>query len=181
MPLSPAVADRTRLHTRRVVFEGYRRGDGLLDIEARLLDTKDADYPLLSGVRKAGEPVHDMWVRVTIDARLHIHDIEAVSDRVPYPDGCELIGPAYKKLIGHNLVKGFRQALREHLGGTHGCTHLNELLGYLPTAAFQTLAGLRRETELGEGKPFQLDRCHALETGSETVRRYYTKWYRGAA
>ena len=29
-------------------------------------------------------------------------------------------------------------------------------------------------------KPFQLDRCHALEHTTETVRRYYPKWYRGA-
>ena len=57
---------------------------------------------------------------------------------------------------------------------------MTELLGYLPTAAVQTFAGLRREDE-GDGKPFQLDRCHALETTTETVRRYYPKWYRGAA
>ncbi len=62
----------------------------------------------------------------------------------------------------------------------HGCTHITELLSYLPTAAVQTFAGLTRE-DAGERKPFQLDRCHALETSSETVRRYYPKWYRGAA
>jgi len=39
------------------------------------------------------------------------------------------------------------------------------------------MAGLRRENE-GENKPFQLDRCHALETTTDTVRRYYPKWYR---
>jgi hypothetical protein len=44
----------------------------------------------------------------------------------------------------------------------------------------QTFAGLTRE-DAGNHKPFQLDRCHALETSSETVRRYYPKWYRGAA
>ena len=56
---------------------------------------------------------------------------------------------------------------------------MTELLGSLPTAAIQMMAGLRRENE-GESKPFQLDRCHALETTTETVHRYYTKWYRGA-
>jgi len=29
--------------------------------------------------------------------------------------------------------------------------------------------------------PFQLDKCHALETTTETVRRWYPKWYRGTA
>jgi hypothetical protein len=42
-------------------------------------------------------------------------------------------------------------------------------------------AGLRREIEPGGDKPFQLDRCHALETTTDTVRRYYPQWYRGAA
>ena len=60
-----------------------------------------------------------------------------------------------------------------------GCTHITELLGYLPTAAVQTFAGLRAREDQGPGKPFQLDRCHALETTGEAVRRYYPKWYRG--
>ena len=64
------------------------------------------------------------------------------------------------------------------MGGVHGCTHVTELLGSLPTAAVQTFAGLRREND-GDAKPFQLDRCHALETTTDTVRRYYAKWHRG--
>ena len=54
------------------------------------------------------------------------------------------------------------------------------MLGSLPTAAVQTFAGLERARTRATGKPFQLDRCHALETTSETVRRYYPRWYRGA-
>ena len=55
-----------------------------------------------------------------------------------------------------------------------------ELLGYLPTAAVQTLPGERRETDAPAGKkPFQLDSCHALATDTETVRIYYPKWYAG--
>ena len=70
------------------------------------------------------------------------------------------------------LEQGARRVVR-------GCTHITEMLSYLPTAAVQTFAGLQREDE-GEGKPFQLDRCHPLEPTSDTVRRYCPKWYRGA-
>jgi len=45
----------------------------------------------------------------------------------------------------------------------------------------QTFASLRRDTDARGGRPFQLGHCHALETSTETVRRYYPKWYRGAA
>jgi hypothetical protein len=96
----------------------------------------------------------------------------------PIPGACDRIEPAYGKLVGANLVQGFRKRLHDDMGGVHGCTHVTELLGSLPTAAVQTFAGLRREND-GDAKPFQLDRCHALETTTDTVRRYYPKWYRG--
>jgi hypothetical protein len=171
---------RERLHRRRVTYDGYRRADGLFDIEAHLVDVKDQDFALLTGVRSAGVPVHEMWIRVTVDEQCVIRDIEAVTDHMPYPDTCATIGPAYRKLIGDNLLMGFRKHLHDVLGGIRGCTHLTEMLAYLPTAAVQTFSGLKREDD-GEQKPFQLDRCHALETSTDNVRRYYPKWYRGAA
>ena len=67
MPLAPVPVNRKRLHTRRMIYEGFRRDDGLFDIEGHLTDVKDHDYALLTGVRAAGDPVHDMWARVTID------------------------------------------------------------------------------------------------------------------
>ncbi|MEP6679752.1 MAG: DUF2889 domain-containing protein [Betaproteobacteria bacterium] len=181
MPLSSPNVSRARLHSRRVTYEGYRRDDGLFDIDAHMTDTKDGDFALLTGVRPAGEPVHDMYVRVTIDRSFVIVAIEARTDRMPYPGACDRIGPDYGRLVGANLVKGFRKTLHDAMGGVHGCTHLTELLGYLPTAAVQTFAGLRSREDEGADKPFQLDRCHALETTTDTVREYYPKWYRGAA
>lgn len=180
MPLS-APAPRKRLHTRAVTYEGFQRNDGLFDIEGHLTDVKDHDITLLSGVRAAGVPVHDMWVRVTIDRDFTIRDIEAQIDAMPYPDACDRITPHYRALIGANLLHGFRKRLHDTMGSVRGCTHLTEMLGSLPTAAVQTFAGLKRREDEGAHKPFQLDRCHALETSSDTVRRYYPRWYRGAA
>ena len=129
-------------HRRAITVEAYLREDGLWDIEARLTDTKPRDIPLASGgVRPEGQPLHDLWLRVTIDTRMNVVDAEACSDWVPYPTHCDTIGPAYRKLIGLNLMKGFRKASRERLGGVVGCTHLTELCGVLPTAAIQAFAG----------------------------------------
>lgn len=180
MPLS-APKPRERLHLRQVSYEGFRRADGLFDIEAHLCDRKDHDYPLAMGMRDKSIPVHEMHVRVTIDRGFNVLDIEATTEHMPYPGHCNTIGPDYKKLIGANLLKGFRKSIAEHMGGVKGCTHISELLGYLPTAAVQTFAGLKRETEgWGDKKPFQLDACHALDTSKEAVRLYYPKWYQGA-
>jgi hypothetical protein len=181
MPLSPPTVDRARLHTRRVSFEGFQRSDGLFDIEAHLSDIKDHDYALLTGVRRAGEAVHDMWARVTIGRDYLIRAIEVKTDEMPYPGACERIEPAYAKLVGANLLKGFRKTVGETMGGIKGCSHVSEMLAQVPTAAIQMFAGLRSEIEADGTKPFQLDRCHALETTTDTVRRYYPKWYKGAA
>jgi hypothetical protein len=180
MPLSSAAVDRSRLHVRAVTYEGYRRSDDLFDIEGHLTDVKDRDYTLLTGVRRAGEPVHDMWIRLTIGRDYLIRAIEVRTDEMPYPGACDLITPAYDKLVGASLLHGFRRTLQDTMGGVRGCSHLTELLSHAPTAAIQMFAGLRREIE-GDERPFQLDRCHALETTTDTVRRYYPRWYRGAA
>jgi hypothetical protein len=180
MPLSSAAVDRSRLHVRAVTYEGYRRGDDLFDIEGHLTDVKDHDYTLLTGGRRAGEPVHDMWIRLTIGRDYLIRAIEVRTDEMPYPGACDLITPAYDKLVGASLLHGFRRTLQDAMGGVRGCSHLTELLSHAPTAAIQMFAGLRREIE-GDERPFQLDRCHALEVTTDTVRRYYPRWYRGAA
>jgi hypothetical protein len=179
MPLSSPTTARNRLHARELRYEGFKRDDGAYEIEARITDVKDLDYTLASGVRRGGHPVHDMSVRVTFDPDFVITQVEACSDWVPYPGGCDTIGPRYQRMVGLSLIQGFRNALRERLGGIEGCTHITELLGGLPTAAIQMRAGEVRDTDGAHGnRPFQLDRCHALVSTSDTVRRYYPRWYR---
>ena len=178
MPL-PTPSTRTRLHTRRVSYEGFRRDDGLFDLEGHLTDVKDHDYALLTGLRPAGVPVHDMWARVTIGTDFIVRSIDVRTDGMPYEGACDRIEAAYGKLAGASLLHGFRKALYDAMGGVRGCSHVTELLVHAPTAAIQMFAGLQREIEPGGDKPFQLDRCHALETTTDTVRRYYPQWYRG--
>ena len=180
MPLASSPVLRTRLHTRRVSYEGFQRDDGLFDIEGHLTDVKEQDYALLTGVRAAGDPVHEMWVRITIGPDYVVQAIEVQTDEMPYPGVCDEITPAYSALVGASLIRGFRKTLYDAMGGVRGCSHITELLAQAPTAAVQTFAGLRSENA-GDAKPFQLDRCHALDTGKDTVRRYYARWYRGAA
>jgi len=181
MPLPVPEVERELTHTRRIRYEGYKRADGLWDIEAHLNDVKNHDYRLKTGVRRAGQAIHDMWVRITIDRRFNVVAAVASSDAVPYPEGCEKIAPDYGRLAGLNLMKGFRKNVHELFGGVRGCTHITEMLGGLPTAAIQTFAGEMPEESENGPKPFQLDQCHALETSTETVRKWYPKWYRGKA
>ena len=77
MPLPYSKVTRTRLHSRRIEIEGFFRDDGLLDLDARLTDLKDIDYQLASGIRKVGDPLHDLFIRVTVDKECTIVDVEA--------------------------------------------------------------------------------------------------------
>lgn len=182
MPLSPPTSRRALKHTRAIQVEAYARDDGLWDVDAHISDIKTRDTTLASGIRPAGAPLHDLWLRLTIDIEMNIVEAEAVSDAVPYPGYCDTIGPAYKKLVGLNLMKGFREAVRERLSGIRGCTHLTELVRVLPTATIQAFAGDVLDTRDGASddqqsqKPFQLDRCHALRTDGAAVAQYYPRW-----
>ena len=43
MPLPLPTVERKRMHLRSVRLEGFKRVDGLWEVEARLVDTKDQD------------------------------------------------------------------------------------------------------------------------------------------
>jgi hypothetical protein len=197
MPLSPPVSRQLR-HTRAIRAEAYERADGLWDIEACLTDQKPRDVALASGVRPNGQPIHELWLRITIDRKLNVVDAQASSDWVPYPGQCEASNPAYRALIGLNLFNNFRREAARLLGGTAGCTHLTELCAVLPTAAIQAFAGdvwntndgkPPHEAASGDGSPqasdehsndkppFQLGRCHTLRFDGEAVRQFYPRWY----
>ncbi|SNS38959.1 Protein of unknown function [Noviherbaspirillum humi] len=178
MPLAPP-SRRSLKHTRSIQIEAYAREDGLWDIDAQITDVKPREVRLESGARPAGSPVHDLRLRLTIDTEFNVVDAQSASDAVPYPGYCDTIGPAYRRLVGLNLARGFRHGVKERLGGIQGCTHLTELAQVLPTAAIQAFAGEVIDTR-GAGqhseKPFQLDRCHALRTDGPAVARYYPRW-----
>lgn len=80
--------------------------------------------------------MHEMRVRITIDDRMVIHDIEAVTDASPFLL-CPTMAPDFARLKGLRVSRGFLSEVRKLLGGTQGCTHLVELMVPLATTAFQ--------------------------------------------
>ena len=196
MPLSEP-APRKHLHLRRVECRGYLRDDGLWDIEGRLVDTKTYSFPNRHrGEIEAGEPVHEMWLRLTIDDAMQIQEVEAVTDHGPY-GMCPAITANFKRLEGLTIGPGFRRAVRERVGGMQGCTHLVELVGPIATTAFQTMTARRhadesharaqgekelaaRTTQGEPGRPRFLDTCHALASTSPVVKEQWPEFYTGS-
>ncbi|TAL00641.1 MAG: DUF2889 domain-containing protein [Rhodospirillaceae bacterium] len=176
MPLPASTVDRKLLHTRRIVCEGYERADGLYDIEGWLTDVKDYPQPAVErGLIPAGEPMHGMGLRVTVDAAFMIHDVVAVMDHVP-TSICGSVIPNFKRLIGVNMTSGFRQKVKALLGHTEGCTHLIDLLGLLATVAYQSIIAKGPRPGATDKPPRQMNSCRGWAQDGPIVRIAYPQW-----
>ncbi|HEY2403159.1 MAG TPA: DUF2889 domain-containing protein [Steroidobacteraceae bacterium] len=193
MPLSPP-APRDFLTRRTITCDGYVREDGLLDIEGRLLDQRGYDMGNdWRGVVKAGEPAHEMWVRLTIDDGLIIRAVESVTDAAPFPT-CREIAPNMQRLVGLKIAGGFKQEMRVRVGNTQGCTHVVALLEVIANVAIQAMAGKRREQDRESvldifntrdasntgiaSRPALIDSCHSYAADGPVVQRMWPMHYR---
>ncbi|MGD9774046.1 DUF2889 domain-containing protein [Diaphorobacter sp.] len=177
MPLSPP-APRTPSHTRRIVYQGFEREDGLWDIEGELHDSKAHDQPLMrqpGKVRPAGDPIHHMLLRLTVDDQLVVHAIESAMDAHPL-GGCSQAQRALQSMVGCSMARGWRHSIQDHLGGVAGCTHLRELLFNMATAAFQTIHAAFHST--GDEPPRYLGQCTGWDFSGDGVKHYYPQFYR---
>lgn len=198
MPLTqPAARDLT--HLRDIALRGYQRHDGLFDIEAHIRDTKTLGFQNIDrgGWIEPGEPLHDMWLRLTIDEDMTIVASEAVTVFGPFaicPDGAQ----HFDRLVGLSIKPGFLREANARLGGIDGCTHLRELLQQVATTAFQTLwpvrmrrAEERRRQSAAQGDPEAmlprndipalLNTCYAYADTREAVKTRWPQLYRGPA
>lgn len=179
MPL-PEAAPRELIHTRRIEGHGYKRQDGLWDIEGRLTDGKSYAFGNeYRGEVKPGEFIHEMWLRLTVDDTLTIKAVEASTDHSPY-GVCPSILPNFQQLIGLRIAKGFNAKVFELFSGVHGCTHHVELIGRLATVAFQTIFPFRSRLARLEGKnadasrkPRLLNTCHAFAEDGEIAQKLW--------
>jgi hypothetical protein len=174
MPL-PDSPERTELHIRRIEFRGYKRADGLYDIDGRIVDTKT--HPVRLEGRQidlpAGSPIHDMWLRLVVDEDLVVRDIMAVTDASPYAV-CPEATAAMAVIVGEEIKAGWSNMVKSKLGGAVGCTHLMELLIPLATAAYQTMVGVRTsrpDVVNRMGRPVKIDSCYAYASHREVVKR----------
>ena len=198
MPLSPA-QKRELQHTRAITIHGYLRADGLWDIEAELVDTKTFGFPSQHrGDVAPGDKLHHMLMRLTVTDAMEIVAAEASTEAGPYLM-CPMAAPNFSRLAGLRIGKGFLRAAAERVGGTHGCTHLRELLQQMATTAFQTIfpARVRREAEVAKqplppgdgfdtrvtehfgGAPSVLNTCLAYADDGPLVKQRWPDFYKG--
>jgi hypothetical protein len=179
----PDSGPREELHFRNIEMRGYRRADGLYEIEGRVVDRKPFDFTPPSGGRliPANHAIHDMGVRLVIDDDMLVHDAIAFTAASPYPV-CPEAGASLAAVRGLRIVAGWSSEVKRLLGGSRSCTHLMELLIPLGTAAFQSLVSVRRarpEVLRASGRPAKIDSCYAYGSQRELVRQHWPQFYDG--
>ncbi|RFP77336.1 DUF2889 domain-containing protein [Hydrogenophaga borbori] len=170
------MSGRRPLHLRRIQCEAFEREDGLIDLDGLLVDTKPQPLQLVHRAVPAGQAIHQMRVRLTIDRERRIVDARVSSDHAPYPD-CRGVEAAYRQLVGLRIEPGFTLAVKRLFRGTAGCTHMTELLPTLASTAFQVLwaSGDFADTEAAAGARGHspLGGCHALRLDGAVVRTHF--------
>jgi hypothetical protein len=178
----PHDTQREELHFRRIDMRGYRREDGLFEVEGRVTDRKPGEFvhPVPGRTVPMGEPVHEMGVRLIFDERMVVHAIETFTDHAPYlacPEG----GAALQALKGLSMTSGWAREVRTRLSGARSCTHLMELLMPLATVAHQSMGALRVQQPDrldSTGRPVKIDSCHAYAADGDVVLHRWPSFHR---
>lgn len=199
MPL-PAPAPREHLHTRTLTCQGFLRRDGLWDVEGHIVDVKTYGFESeWRGRVERGTPVHEMWIRLTVDDRMEIKEVAAATDHSPFTI-CPAILPNFQRLVGLKIGHGFTREVRARLGGPQGCTHIVEMLQQVATVAYQTTVAKRAQAlrkqqnaakpaeaaadpaqapDKPKRRPIVVDTCHAWKSDGALVQRYLPEFFTG--
>lgn len=139
------------------------------------------------GLLPAGEPVHLLRVRLTVDDGFTIRAVQTAAVNTPF-DECQVpAAEPMQKLVGLTMGPGWRRMIEGAIGGVGGCTHLRELVFNAATAAFQmiphyraTQAGRQHDAPAAESKPpFYMGQCMTWAFEGPVVRRLAPQFYRG--
>jgi len=183
MPL-PEPAERDPIQTRDITVSAFRRTDGLWDVEGRLLDTAAYDIPnFYRGIIPAVTAIHDMKIRLTLNADVEIVEVAVDMDAHPY-EVCPGVLPSFQQLKGEKIGPGWNRKLKQLLGGVNGCVHVVDLLRPVGTVGFKTV---RREAgkddtpkeQRQDYSPYQINTCHALSSTGPIVKSRWPDLYTG--
>jgi hypothetical protein len=182
---APSEVTREEMHFRRIDMRGYRRSDGLYEVEGQVTDRKPHDFISPNGFKRvpAGEAIHDMGVTLVFDERMTVLEVRAFTGSAPY-DSCFEAPATLQVLVGLRLASGWSMEVRKRLSGAACCSHLKEILVPMATVAYQTLTQLRSSRPdilNAEGVPVKIDSCYAYARNRDVVGRKWPAYYTGPA
>ena len=177
---------REELHLRQILFRGWRRADGLFEIEANLTDRKPHDFRPPSDVHvvAAGDAIHDLGLTLVIGADMVVREVRTSFDAYPYRP-CNGGGESLQALIGLKIGAGWSGEVRKRLPTGDTCAHLRELLIPLASAATIALTSARNPADLDalgpDGTPRKIDTCYAYGASRELVLQRWPSFHKPAS
>jgi len=170
-----------KVHTRQITIETWTAADGII-VEGRLKDDRLADTYALSGGRRAPGTVHHMIVTLHVTGPPLVVAAVAVDlPGVPYED-CRETAASLQAVVGMPIVAGFTAAVKQRLGGVHGCAHLTTLLLAMAPAAVQGFwAAAATDARVVEAAPatvmesYLIDTCHVWRRNGPRAKALYDK------
>src|SRR5258706_4962763 len=135
-PADAPEVTREEMHFRRIDMRGYRRSDGLYEVEGQVTDRKPHDFISPNGSKRvpAGEAIHDMGVTLVFDEHMTVLEVRAFTGSAPY-DSCFEAPATLQVLVGLRLASGWSMEVRKRLSGAACCSHLKEILVAMATVA----------------------------------------------
>ena len=100
MALPTADPERQLSHQRSIDVRVYSRGTGLWEVDATVRDVRAKNATTATGLLRAGQPIHDMLLRVVVDEQFSVIEAGARNEAQPYPGACENHGDTYGQLVG---------------------------------------------------------------------------------
>lgn len=172
---------REELHFRRIDLRGFKRSDGLYEVEANLTDQKPFDFqpPSRDQAIRAGDLIHDHVLRVAFCEDMVIREVFATMRTWPYrecPGGVDSL----HAMVGVRIGPGWAAEIRKRLPNSETCTHLKELMNTLASAAFQTIFSVRQrvgDDVDANGRPRKIDSCYAYGASRELVRLHWPQFH----
>jgi len=181
----PDGVTREKIHHRQIDLHGYRRSDGLFEVEGRISDRKPHDFhpPRNGRSVPANTPLHDMVVVLVFNKDLVVQAVRTSMNAYPYAT-CSGGGDSLQALVGLRIGAGWNAEVRKRLPVSDTCTHMRELLGPMATAAFQTTTETRRhllDARKADGKPVKVDTCYAYSASRDLVKQFWPDYYQPPA
>jgi hypothetical protein len=172
------------MHRRSIECAAYLRDDGLWEAEVRLLDTKPYHQrATFRGEIEAGDPVHDIRLRLAVDDAFVVREAETQMRSTPFPT-CIEVETVLQRLVGERIGAGWRELVRRKIPRLESCTHLTELLGPAVTTLFQTAAhgkspeghSVLEDQRHASDPPFFLNGCHSWRIDGPIVAALFPQF-----
>lgn len=133
------MGEKDLIHERSASVQIFEIGENKILIKGTLTDERFHHSLRLYSRQKLVPPgvVHRIIVTMVLSLpKLIIESAEAEMPAVPV-ELCRDIKGVVNKLVGLRLVRGFKDKMKDLLGGKKGCIHMNHLILFMSAAAIQ--------------------------------------------